>query len=127
MERLQLSFVDAQKSLKTLQEIFLEPYSTIVRDATIQRFEYTFETLWKFVKIFLKEKHGVVANSPKSGFRELFTLGYLDESDTEKCLKMTDRRNDTVHTYQENLAEIIFKETRDYANLAQNILKKLTC
>ena len=50
MEKLELKHQDAAGALKTLQAILKEPYSLIVRDATIQRFEYTFEALWKFIQ-----------------------------------------------------------------------------
>ncbi|BBO16520.1 nucleotidyltransferase [Candidatus Brocadia pituitae] len=50
MERLVLRYKDALRALHTLGEILQQPFSTIVRDATIQRFEYTFEALWKFFK-----------------------------------------------------------------------------
>jgi len=77
MERLQLKFNDAVRALSTLKEIMKEPFSVIIRDAAIQRFEYTFEAFWKFVKEYLKEKEGVIANSPKSCFREIFFLGVV--------------------------------------------------
>lgn len=37
----------AGKSLATLFELAGEPYSKLVRDASIQRFEYSFEAVWK--------------------------------------------------------------------------------
>lgn len=69
MERLELKYKDALKSLETLEDILKKPFSIIVRDATIQRFEYTFEALWKFLKEYLKEKEGIICNSPKGCFR----------------------------------------------------------
>jgi hypothetical protein len=42
MERLTLKYTDSVKALQTLREILKEPFSVIVRDAAIQRFEYTF-------------------------------------------------------------------------------------
>jgi len=42
MERLRLKYQDAFNALKTLEDILKEPFSMIIRDATIQRFEYTF-------------------------------------------------------------------------------------
>jgi len=77
MERLMLKYKDALKALDTLEEILRQPFSIIVRDATIQRFEYTFEALWKFLKEYLKEREGIVSNSPKSCFRETFSLGFI--------------------------------------------------
>jgi hypothetical protein len=43
-ERLQI----ARKALNTLRELTDKPkLSTVERDAAIQRFEYTFEAVWK--------------------------------------------------------------------------------
>ena len=89
MERLKLKYQDAVRSIKTLEQILKEPFSTIVRDATIQRFEYTFESLWKFLKEYLKENEGIIANSPKSCFREIFSLGLLKEEEAEKFLSLS--------------------------------------
>lgn len=126
MERLlELKYKDALNSLETLREILEEPYSVIVRDATIQRFEYTFEALWKFIKEYLNDKEGIICNSPKSCFREMFSLGFLTEEGCMDCLKMTDRRNDTSHTYKEEVAQAIYIETKRYFSLMKSLLDRL--
>ncbi len=79
MERLKLRYKDAKRAVDTFESILNEPYSIIVRDATIQRFEYTFEAIWKFLKEYLKEKEGIICNSPKSCYRELFKLDLIKE------------------------------------------------
>ena len=124
MERLKLKYEDANKALKTLMEISKEPFSVIVRDATIQRFEYTFEALWKFLKEYLKEKEGIIANSPKACFREIFSLGFLTEEEAVKCLEMTDRRNEIAHTYKEAVAGAIYKGVQEHILLMRNLLEK---
>ena len=124
MERLKLKYKDALNSLKTLEDILEEPFSLIVRDATIQRFEYTFEALWKFLKEYLKEKEGVISNSPKACFREIFSSGFLTEEETVKCLEMTDKRNETSHTYKEEVAQAIYSKMREYTRLMKNLLNK---
>ncbi len=124
MERLTLKYADAQRALKTLEEILREPYSVIIRDAAIQRFEYTFEAVWKFLKEYLKEKEGILSNSPKSCFREIFALGLLTEDAAAAFLEMTDRRNDTSHTYKEEVADIIYHKISDYLSLLQNLIDK---
>lgn len=43
VEKLNLKYKDAKRAVETLQDIIKEPYSIIIRDAAIQRFEYTFE------------------------------------------------------------------------------------
>ena len=54
MERLSLRYKDSSRALNTLKAISKEPFSIIVRDASIQRFEYTFEAFWKFIREYLK-------------------------------------------------------------------------
>lgn len=121
---MKLRYSDALKSLMTLEEILREPFSIIVRDATIQRFEYTFEALWKFLKEYLKEREGIISNSPKACFKEIFSSGFLTEEDTVGCLEMTDRRNDTSHTYKEEVAQIIYSKIRGYHALMKNLLEQ---
>ena len=122
MERLRLKYQDAFNALKTVADILKEPFSMIIRDATIQRFEYTFEALWKFLKEYLKEKEGIVSNSPKACFKEIFSLGFLTEEETVRCLEMTDRRNDTSHTYKEEVAKLIYSKIKGYYTLMKNLL-----
>lgn len=122
MERLRLKYQDAFNALKTVEDILKEPFSMIIRDATIQRFEYTFEALWKFLKEYLKEKEGIVSNSPKACFKEIFSLGFLTEEETVRCLEMTDRRNDISHTYKEEVAKLIYSKIKGYYTLMKNLL-----
>ncbi len=125
MERLDLKRDDAKNALKTLLEIFEEEYSIIVRDATIQRFEYTFEAFWKYVKEYLKEKEGIIQGSPKSCFKELFSLNLITEEESIILLEMTDSRNDTSHTYNKNLADKIYSVIKNYALLMEKTLQIL--
>lgn len=125
MERLDLRFGDAQNALVTLQEILKEPFSVIVRDASIQRFEYTFEAFWKFIREYLKEKEGLIANSPKACFRELFALGICGEEESVQLQEMTDKRNDTSHTYKEQVAQAIYETLRGYALLMERVLNEV--
>ena len=122
MERLELRYKDAQKALNTLKEILKESFSIIVRDASIQRFEYTFEAFWKFIKAYLKEKEGIISNSPKTCFREIFSLGFSDEEETVELQEMTDKRNDTSHTYKEEVAQSIYKKIEGYCALMDKML-----
>jgi len=119
-----LRYADAQRALNTLKEIIKEPFSIIVRDAAIQRFEYTFEAFWKFIREYLKEKEGIIANSPKSCFKEIFSLGFVDEEETVELQEMTDKRNDTSHTYKEAVAQSIYEKLKGYIPLIDSVLAK---
>jgi nucleotidyltransferase substrate binding protein (TIGR01987 family) len=121
MERLEIRYEDAKRAIGTLTDILQESFSTIVRDAAIQRFEYTFESFWKFIKEYLKIKEGIISNSPKSCFREVFTVGMINEDETIKLLEMTDDRNMTSHTYKEEVAQIIYGKLEEYSRLMEDI------
>jgi nucleotidyltransferase substrate binding protein (TIGR01987 family) len=125
MEKLILKRRDADRAIGTLNDILREPYSVIVRDAAVHRFEYTFEALWKFFQEYLQKQEGIVANSPKAVFRELLAVGLLTEEETAAFLEMTDRRNDTAHTYKEAVAQAIYSRLSGYLILMKSLLVKV--
>ena len=63
----------------SLQALAQEPPSPIIRDASIQRFEYTFEAIWKAAQAVLRDRFGVELASPKPIIRASLENGLLDE------------------------------------------------
>ncbi len=125
MERLTLKLQDTLKALQTLEDVLVAPPATIQRDASIQRFKYTFEAFWKFIKEYLKELEGTISNTPKACFKELFSLGLISEDQSLTCLSMTDRRNETSHAYKEMVAIMIYKNLPEYLTLMKTIVDTL--
>jgi len=125
METLKLRIEIAQKVLQTLKAIMEEPYSVIVRDAAIQRFEYTSEIFWKVIKGYLDVHDGVICNSPKACFKEAFKVGLISEEETVKILEMVDNKNLTSHTYHEKLQKTSIA-IKDYWILMDRVCKRLT-
>jgi nucleotidyltransferase substrate binding protein (TIGR01987 family) len=126
MERLEERIEVAKKALDVFQEALQLPFSKIVRDASIQRFEFTFEAVWKLIQLYLRVKEGLEVNSPKGVFRSCFQVGLIKtEQDTALALQMAEERNLTVHTYNEKLAEQIFSHLPKYHELMFNIVKKI--
>ncbi len=118
MERVRERMQTARKALGTLRELTDKSnISAVERDAAIQRFEYTVEAIWKTAQIFLSEMEGVTANSPKSAVRASWQVGLLDEKNAELALRMCDARNLTVHTYNEQLANSVYRQIREYADV----------
>ncbi|HYX20352.1 MAG TPA: HI0074 family nucleotidyltransferase substrate-binding subunit [Thermoanaerobaculia bacterium] len=107
----------ARRALATLREALREPPSALVRDASIQRFEYGFETAWKAAQRFLRECEGVEAASPSAAVRQSHAVGLLEEADAREALEMVSDRNLTTHTYNEALAIRIFGRLSAYADL----------
>ena len=122
MEKLSDRLASCQRAVATLDEILQAPASVIVRDASIQRFEYSFESLWKLLKAYLDQQEGIVCNSPKACFREALKIGLLSASDVEACLVMTDDRNLTSHTYIEAVAESIYSKLPAYRDIMVRLL-----
>lgn len=125
MEKIEALIRDTRKALDTFKEILQEPFSIIVRDAAIQRFEYSFEVTWKLLKEYLNKKEGVICNSPKSCFREAFNIQMLDEEETIKALEMTDDRNLTSHAYIEKVAQKIFEKLETYFKITSKIFNHI--
>jgi nucleotidyltransferase substrate binding protein (TIGR01987 family) len=122
VERLRERLAVAGKALQTLLDILREPKTAIVRDAAIQRFEYTFEAVWKSVQGYLRTIESLEAGSPKAAIRFSHQVGLLTEEQTRQALEMADDRNLTVHTYNEVLAERIYSNLFLYAPIMKDWL-----
>jgi nucleotidyltransferase substrate binding protein (TIGR01987 family) len=118
MERLKQRIETADNALTTLEQVLLiDQPSSIERDASIQRFEYSFEAQWKLAKQYLRDFEGIDSGSPKGVIRSCHEAGVLNEEETIKALEMVDDRNLTSHTYNEELAEEIYKRLAGYSTL----------
>lgn len=79
MERVTERLATAWRALDTLVEALNEPLTPLIRDAAIQRFEYTFEIAWKTARLYLLEVEGVQVGSPKGVIRACLQAGLLTE------------------------------------------------
>jgi nucleotidyltransferase substrate binding protein (TIGR01987 family) len=126
VERLTQRLTTARAALSTLDELAHKPErSKVERDAAMQRFEYTFEAVWKAVQLYLREVEGLDLGSPKAVARASLQVGILDEGETRLALAMADDRNLTVHTYNEELAEEIAGRLPTHAALLRQWVEKI--
>lgn len=126
MDRLKERLEVAEKALGSFQDLPLgKNVDDIVRDAAIQRFEYTFEAVWKAAKLYLREKEGLEQGSPKGVVRACLQSGILTDGQARLALELVDDRNLTVHTYNEELAKRIFSHLNDYAELMADWLSEM--
>lgn len=98
------NFSDAFKQLEFAVKKISDP-SELEKEGTIQRFEFTHELAWKVMKDYLEYEgiHGITGS--RSASREAFNKGII--SNGQIWMDMIESRNNTVHTYQE---EILLKE-----------------
>lgn len=126
MERLQQRIAMAEKALNAFEEVMtIANPSTIERDAAIQRFEFTFEALWKAAKQMLFDVEGIDVGSPKGVIRSCREVGIFTDNETTNALEMVNDRNLTVHTYNEALAIEIYSHLWYYLQLMQRWLERI--
>lgn len=111
-----------KKSLERFGEVLAKEPSIENRDASIQRFEFTFELAWKTTQKLLREQ-GTVCRSPKECFQEGFKMELI--VDNEAWLKMIDDRNLTVYTHNEELAQEIYGRLKDYLRLFEGLHSRI--
>ena len=98
----------------------------ILRDALIQRFEYSTEAFWKYLKAYLQTEHNLSANSPREVIRVGLTAKLYSEEISQELLQMLDDRNLTSHTYVEELAESIAHRIPNYSKNMSEVMNQLS-
>jgi len=115
-------FIERQAEVRNaaarLQEAVGQPESSIVRDAVIQRFEFSFELVWKALKLYL-ERQGHECGGPRPTLKKAFADGLIaTPEEADVWLQMLEDRNLTSHAYDETLATRIYQHVvRDYSKL----------
>jgi len=122
--KLEKSLINLRKATDRFAEALQEPESSIVMDATIQRFEFTYELMWKTLKIFLEDIHGIRAVSPRLVFKEAYALSIIEQEDI--FLEMIQSRNLLSHTYNEEQAEQIYKKSPLYLSAIKELYQRIS-
>lgn len=109
-----------------LQEAVAQPETPILRDAVIQRFEFTFELVWKSLRLYL-EHLGLECGSPRATLKKAFSEGLIQTlEEADLWLRMLEDRNLTSHAYDESLAERIYQHiVLDYAPLLNRMAERI--
>lgn len=111
LEILKLKYEDLEKSLKRFHEVIQEDKSTIIRDATIQRFEFTFELFWKVLKKILSHE-GEETTTPRDTITKAYQYKLINNE--EIWINMMNDRNKTSHMYDEKVADNIYNNMDQY-------------
>ena len=109
-------------ALARLEHALGIPEDGIVRDACIQRFEFTFEMAWKALQAHVGTQ-GLSCMSPRDCLRAAFRLGLVE--DDSGWMAMVEDRNRTTHTYDEASARAIYTALPGHARLLTNLLSRL--
>ncbi|KYD26852.1 hypothetical protein B4113_0728 [Geobacillus sp. B4113_201601] len=126
MSRLMDRYYDFERALAKLRQSAARDAQTddLVVDATIQRFEFTYELAWKWMKLYLEYQGYSEVTSPRKTIREAFREGLIEDGET--WLRMLEDRNRTSHTYDEETAMDIYERIRtDYIPLFDRLLAEM--
>ncbi len=110
------------KAFARLREALDLPATQINRDATIQRFEFTFELAWKLLKT-VAEEEGLMVNSPKEAIRTAAQLGLLTE--VEEWFDFLEARNLSTHLYNEEAANNVYEIVKKFAPETERLMTKI--
>ena len=111
-----------QSALRQLKEAVASVKDDLDRDGAIQRFEFTFELLWKVLQKFAQYQ-GVETASPRDAFRVAADLGVID--DPKVWFDFLKDRNLTTHVYSEKDAASIFAHLPSFIAEVEKCIEKL--
>lgn len=118
-------FVAAKKNHIKLQLSTEEDIAyTVARDSIIQRFEFSVEIFWKYLRLYLEEheKVSVKTNTPRAVIRTACQARILSEEQADVCIAMVASRNLTSHIYKEDIAEQLARDIPQYYELLKQLV-----
>lgn len=117
-----------QHSLELKNSQNTDPLSKrLVRDSTIKRFEYSIDTFWKFLKLYLEKKQSVVFQppAPREVIRVAWQTGLMIEEEYDVLFKCVADRNLIAHSYNESLADQIEMRIPKYYSTMKAIIDRI--
>jgi nucleotidyltransferase substrate binding protein (TIGR01987 family) len=97
---------DLMTAVQRLDEACAQPFSSFIRDSVIQRFEFCWELAWKTLRL-KQEAEGIIANTPREVWQQALQIALI--SDGNAWSEAQRKRNITSHTYDEKLADEVYR------------------
>jgi nucleotidyltransferase substrate binding protein (TIGR01987 family) len=127
MKDTKLILTPFRDAVLTLEEVLLkQPTDDVVRDASIKRFEYSFELAWKLMKRVLEVDYNQAETdmlTKKDLFRQAHEIGLI--TDPQAWFKYLDARNRTAHEYSETAANAVYASAKRFLPDAKKLLVEL--
>lgn len=145
MDKLNQKYLQLTQALKTLEKAgsafelfekeqkgynphmdYQEEYQ-MYRDSVIQRFEYSIDMFWKYIKKYLEDANALSGiKLPADVVRTAFSLELINQDEAENILAMIKDRNLTSHIYVEEIAEHLVAQILEYYKILAAVLLKLS-
>lgn len=117
-----------QKAIKSLEEVLLLEKNAIIRDSAIQRFEYSFEFVVKFMRRYIEQNYSKIGDYDPNNFRDIIRvalqLGITKKSFNDWII-YRDARNKTSHGYSEKTADEVYETAKEFLIEAKSVCKFL--
>ena len=106
-------------ALDFLEETFAVEKNRVSTAAVVQAFEMALELSWKYLKAQLEEAGVLNVTSPKNVVRLAGEHGFLNE--VERWIAFLEARNLTSHTYNQEVADDVYKIAKDFLLCAKKL------
>lgn len=110
------------KAFSVFQKFLPNSNTEQEKAGTIQAFEFCYELSWKMIKRILTKK-GLTATSPRDTFRLAAQSGLI--KDPEIWFQFIEKRNLTVHTYEETYIDEVMLLLPTFNNEMEKLIKNI--
>ena len=121
-DQLEISLALLTQATVSLEIALKEKLTEFIRDAVIQRFEYTFELAWKTVKT-AADYLGTSVITPREAIQFSYKMQWIGNPDD--WFDAMKARNSSSHMYQEKIAIEVYDIAKDFPAKVTQLLKAL--
>ncbi|MHB1286509.1 MAG: HI0074 family nucleotidyltransferase substrate-binding subunit [Leptospirales bacterium] len=115
-----------EKLRSGIKQSHADPDNALLRDGVIQRFEYTMDLSWKMIQWYLKHIAQIeesAIRTKKDLFREAGRLMLI--TNIEAWFGFYEARNQTTHTYDPQVAGLVFEQAELFLPDSVRLLEAL--
>ncbi|OGY15918.1 MAG: hypothetical protein A2784_00050 [Candidatus Chisholmbacteria bacterium RIFCSPHIGHO2_01_FULL_48_12] len=113
--------LDLRRATQRLEEALEAEPTQLHQDATIQRFEFTFELAWKLMRVMILDK-GIEVFGPKNVIRRAAQVELIN--DPETWIEFLKARNLTTHVYDQPVAEEIYNQAKKFPEVVRELIER---
>ena len=88
----------------------------------LQKFKYTLELFWKYLKSYLFTEKGIDAQGPKDVIRQFAKFNHLTPTEIEVLLEIIDDRNKVAHEYKDYVMSMIYPKLHSYLSIIKQLI-----
>lgn len=114
---------ELRRALARLREGVSSAQNDLDRDGVIQRFEFTFELVWKSIQAYAGHK-GLDVVSPRDAFRVAADLGIL--ANPEAWFDFLKDRNESTHLYSDDRAQVIYSHVPRFIEEVDKLIANMS-